>query len=223
MNARLLMLPFVLGLAACASSAPRESATPLVPPEAEVAAPPASDGSIYAAGGGLALFEDNKAHRVGDILTVLLVEKTQAEKKANTSTNKSTEASIEPPTLFGRPVTANGVPILDTSIGTDQSFAGGGGSTQSNALTGSITVVVNRVLPNGNLVVRGEKNVRINQGTEQITLEGLVRPIDIATNNTVTSDRIANARIAYGGRGSVADANAMGWVARFFNSPLFPF
>lgn len=223
MNARLLMLPLVLGLAACASSAPRESAGPLVSPEAEVAAPPASDGSIYAAGGGLALFEDNKAHRVGDILTVLLVEKTQAEKKANTSTNKSTEASIEPPTLFGRPVTASGVPILDTSIGTDQSFAGGGGSTQSNALTGSITVVVNRVLPNGNLVVRGEKNVRINQGTEQITLEGLVRPIDIATNNTVTSDRIANARIAYGGRGSVADANAMGWVARFFNSPLFPF
>ena len=223
MNARLPIISSVLLLAACASNAPRESETPLVPPEAELAAQPASEGSIYAAGGGLALFEDNKAHRVGDMLTVLLVEKTQAEKKANTSTNKSTEASIEPPTLFGRPVTSSGVPILDTSIGTDQNFTGGGAATQSNALTGSITVIVSRVLPNGNLVVRGEKNVRINQGTEQITLEGLVRPIDIATNNTVTSDRIANARIAYGGRGSVADANAMGWVARFFNSPLFPF
>lgn len=215
----------VLLLAACAGNPSRERDTAFddLPPEAEVAATPASDGSIYAAGAGLALFEDQKAHRVGDILTVLLVERTQAEKKANTSTSKKTDTGVSGPTLLGRPITVGGTPVLDTSIGSDQSFAGGGGSTQSNALSGSITVVVSRVLPNGNLVVRGEKNLKINQGTETIRLEGLVRPLDIATNNTITSDRVANARIAYGGKGSLADANSMGWLARFFNSALFPF
>lgn len=212
-----------LALSACAGNPARDPSASVVPPEAEAVAAPSSDGSIFAAGGGLSLFEDQKAHRVGDILTVLLVEKTQAEKKANTSTAKKTDASVSGPTILGRPVTVNGTPILDTSIGSDQSFAGGGGSTQSNALTGSITVIVTRVLPNGTLVVRGEKNLKINQGTETITLEGMVRPLDIATNNTVNSDRIANAKIAYGGRGSLADANSMGWLARFFNSALFPF
>src|SRR3546814_469821 len=105
----------------------------------------------------------------------------------------------------------------------DLSFAGGGASTQSNTLSGSVTVIVTRVLPNGNLVVRGEKQVSLNQGAERVALEGIVRPIDIAANNSVTSDRIANARISYAGNGAVADANAMGWLARFFNSVLFPF
>lgn len=216
------LLCLVALLGACASNAARDDAA-TVPPEAAAPLPLAEDGAIYAAGNGLALFEDQKAHRVGDLLTVLLVEKTNAEKKANTSTAKKTSAGVDGPTILGRPVTHNGTPFLDLDIGSDQSFAGGGGSSQSNALSGSITVVVSRVLPNGNLVVRGQKDLRLNQGKETITLEGIVRPVDIATSNTVTSDRIGNARITYGGSGSVADANQMGWLARFFNSVLFPF
>src|SRR3546814_9948412 len=89
---------------------------------------------------------------------------------------------------------------LGFDLGSDQSFAGGGASTQSNTLSGSVTVIVTRVLPNGNLVVRGEKQVSLNQGAERVALEGIVRPIDIAANNSVTSDRIANARISYADR-----------------------
>ena len=86
-----------------------------------------------------------------------------------------------------------------------------------------MTVFVTRVLPNGNLVVRGEKQLALNQGSERVALEGVVRTVDIATNNTVSSDRVAAAKISYAGSGAVADANAMGWLARFFNSVLFPF
>jgi len=210
-----------LALAACASAPSRDA--PLVPPEAAAAPEPASDGSIYSGGAGLALFEDRKARRVGDLLTVVLVEKTNAEKKANTSTAKKTSDGIANPTLFGRPVTVNGTGVLGFDLGSDQSFAGSGASTQSNALSGSVTVIVTRVLPNGNLVVRGDKQLQLNQGSERVALEGIVRPVDIAANGSVTSDRVANAKISYAGNGAVADANSMGWLARFFNSALFPF
>jgi flagellar L-ring protein precursor FlgH len=218
---RTALMLLCLSLGACAAAPSRED--PIVPPEAAAIAPPASDGSIYSAGGGIALFEDSKARRVGDLLTVVLVEKTQAEKKANTSTAKKTSDDIANPTLFGRPLSVNGTGVLGFDLGSDQSFSGGGASTQSNTLSGSVTVIVMRVLPNGNLVVRGEKQLSLNQGSERVALEGIVRPIDIAANNSVTSDRVANAKIRYAGNGAVADANAMGWLARFFNSVLFPF
>ncbi|NKF21757.1 flagellar basal body L-ring protein FlgH [Solimonas marina] len=210
-----------LSLAACATTSPRED--PYVPPEAAAAPAPASDGSIYSGGSGLALFEDNKARRVGDLLTVNLVEQTNAEKKANTSTAKTTSDSIANPTLFGRPVSVNGTGVLGFDLGSDQAFTGSGASTQSNKLSGSVTVIVTRVLPNGNLVVRGEKQIQINQGSEHVALQGIVRPIDIAADGTVPSSRVANAKISYAGNGAVADSNAMGWLARFFNSVLFPF
>lgn len=218
---RFLPALLCLSLCACAGAPARDE--PAVPPEAAAVPLPASDGSIYSAGGGLALFEDQKARRVGDLLTVVLVEKTNAEKKANTSTAKKTSDDIVNPTLFGRPLSVKGTGVLGFDLGSDQSFNGGGASTQSNTLSGSVTVIVTRALPNGNLVVRGEKQLSLNQGAEHVALEGIVRPIDIAANNSVTSDRIANAKISYAGNGAVADANAMGWLARFFNSVLFPF
>src|SRR3546814_20191772 len=109
----------------------------------------------------------------------MLVEKTNAEKKANTSTAKKTSDDIVNPTLLGRPLSVNGTGVLGFDLGSDQSFAGGGASTQSNTLSGSVTVIVTRVLPNGNLVVRGEKQVSLNQGAESVALEGIVRPIEI--------------------------------------------
>jgi len=218
---RLSIIAAAALLSACVASPSRHA--PELPPEAAAVATPASDGSIFAAGGGMSLFEDQKAHRVGDLLTVLLVEKTAAEKKANTSTSKKTSEDIVNPTLFGRPLSVNGTGVLGFDLGSQQSFNGSGASTQSNALSGSVTVFVTRVLPNGNLVVRGEKQLSLNQGSEKVSLEGVVRPVDIATNNTVSSDRVANAKITYAGSGAVADANSMGWLARFFNSVLFPF
>ncbi len=217
-----LALGAVLLLAACSSAPVVRDDYPLPPEVVETPAAPA-DGSIFHTGRNVALFEDSKARQVGDILTVLLVEKTDAKKSANTSTSKDSSVGVTSPTIAGRPVTAGGTEILNFDLGSEQAFAGGGDSTQSNALTGALSVVVTRVLPNGNMVVRGQKQIELNQGREMVSVEGIVRPVDIQPGNTVTSDRVANARIRYGGRGVIEDANSMGWLARFFNSAFFPF
>ena len=102
-------------------------------------------------------------------------------------------------------------------------FAGSGDSKQSNELTGDITVTVIEVLPNGYLMVRGEKRIGINQGNEYIRVSGIVRPTDIDSTNTVLSTKIADPTLVYVGDGAVADSNAIGWLAKFFVSALFPF
>jgi flagellar L-ring protein precursor FlgH len=103
------------------------------------------------------------------------------------------------------------------------SFAGEGASTQSNSLAGSLTVTVTDVQANGNLVVQGDKTLKLNQGDEYVHIAGVIRPADIATDNTVTSDKIADAHISYSGKGVTDSSNRMGWLARFFNSPFAPF
>ncbi|WP_434223261.1 flagellar basal body L-ring protein FlgH [Sinimarinibacterium thermocellulolyticum] len=215
-----------IGIAALAVSACATSPGPdpyRLPPEAVATPAPVSNGSIYASAQSIALFEDRKARQVGDVLTVLLVERTDAKKSAATNTKKDASFAMPGPTLFGRPVTAGGTEVLDFDIRGERGFTGAGGSTQSNALTGSVSVLIAQVLPNGNFVVRGEKQIAINRGSETVSIEGIVREADIAADNTVRSDRVANARIHYGGRGELADANAQGWLSRFFNSPWFPF
>lgn len=182
-----------------------------------------SDGAIYSASSGFALFEDIKARRVGDVLTVLLVERTDAKKSASTSTSRDTEVGVAEPTVFGRPVTRNGVPILGAELQANSAFDGSGDSNQSNELSGSITVSVAEVLSNGYLVVRGEKQLGINQGSELIRLSGIVRPVDIRPDNTVASTQLANARIDYRGKGTLNDSNRPGWLTRFFQSPIWPF
>jgi flagellar L-ring protein precursor FlgH len=127
------------------------------------------------------------------------------------------------PTLFGKPLTVNGVPILDTTFSGAHSFDGEGSATQGNSLVGSLTVTVVDVQANGNLVVQGEKTLKLNQGTENIHIAGVIRPADVSTANTVTSDKIADAHISYSGKGVIADANHMGWLTRFFNTVLSPF
>ena len=93
---------------------------------------------------------------------------------------------------------------------------------QQNSLRGEITVSVHAVQPNGILEIRGEKWLTLNQGDEYIRLSGLVRADDIQNDNSVSSQRIADARISYAGRGALSDANAAGWLTRLFNHPLFP-
>jgi flagellar L-ring protein precursor FlgH len=185
--------------------------------------PEATSGAIYRAGTEVRLFEDLKAGRVGDILTVRLAERTDASKASSTSTSKSSSASLENPVVLGRPVTRDGVAILDGSIGGDRSFDGEGSSSQSNSLEGDITVTVVERLPNGNLRISGEKWLTINQGKEFIRLTGIIRPYDIEPDNSVFSNRIADAHIAYSSKGVLAAANRMGWLSRFFQSAIYPF
>jgi flagellar L-ring protein precursor FlgH len=194
-------------------------------------------GGIYQAsyqpGATLYLFEDVKPRRPGDVLTVVLVEETSASKAAKTATSKKNSTDISNPTLLGSPVqfgTPGFLPLeshsgngLGTSLEGKRDFAGSGNSSQSNSLTGRVTVTVAQVLANGNLVVRGEKWLKLNQGEEYVQISGIVRPADIRPDNTVLSTQVADARIAYTGKGAINDANVMGWLARFFTSAIFPF
>lgn len=192
-------------------------------PRPDTQAAPAGEinGSIYQAGVSQPLFEDNRARRVGDIISIVLVERTQASKNADTTLSRSNDTSLGNPTLFGSPVQI-GTQTLEVTAGSEHEFSGSGSSSQSNSLNGSITVTVVRVLPNGNLVVRGQKQLMLNQGSEHIRISGVVRAVDVRSDNTVLSTQVANARIIYGSRGALADANRSGWLSRFFMK-IWPF
>ena len=184
--------------------------------------PRVTTGSIYQQGRDMRLFEDRTARRVGDIITIRLVERTDASKKASTSMDKKSETMLANPTLFGRPFSAGGV-NLETDMTGDRTFDGAAESDQSNSLKGQISALVVDVYPNGNLLIRGEKMLTLNQGEEFVQISGVVRPDDIASDNSVLSTQVADAQITYAGKGALADANAVGWLARFFISALWPF
>jgi flagellar L-ring protein precursor FlgH len=163
------------------------------------------------------LTSDVRAFRAGDVLTVELQESTQASKKSGTQIGKNGSVSVKQPSLMGS------ILPLEAELGGKRSFDGSGSSSQQNTLRGSVTVIVQRVMPNGLLQVRGEKRLVLNQGEETVRLAGYVRAADIDANNRVSSQRVADARIRYSGRGSLADANQPGWLTRFFNSHWMPF
>jgi flagellar L-ring protein precursor FlgH len=190
---------------------------------AQEPAPAPTNGAIYQTGRDVALFENPIARHVGDIVTIVLNEATAAKKSAVTTTTKNTSNTLPGMTLLGKPVTIHGTPILSNNISDASKFDGEGDSAQSNSLTGYIQTTVIRVLPNGNLLIRGEKQIWINQGSESVRLEGVIRPIDLTPDNSIPSLKVAGARISYGGKGALADANAAGWLSRFFNSPWTPF
>ncbi len=212
----------MLLLSACGATRVAQSVRPQPINVPQVYTAPAA-GTIYNAGLDMRLFEDRKANRVGDILTVVLAEQTNATKNSQTSTGKTTEATLSNPTVFGTSLTHKGVPLFAGSLSGDSSFDGGGSSSQSNSLAGDITVTVIERRPNGNLLISGEKWVTLNQGQEFIRLSGIIRPDDIEPNNTLLSSRIANAQITYSSKGVMAAANKMGLIARFFNSVFHPY
>ena len=184
---------------------------------------PLENGSIFQSGRSVRLFEDNKAFRIGDVLSVTLMEATNASKSAETNTDKDDEIDISASAIFGSTgPTINGNLALTNQIETERAFSGGGDSAQSNSLRGEIAVTVVDVLPSGNLLVRGEKIIGLNQGSEFIRISGIVRPQDVSTDNIVVSSKIANSRIYYGGGGVIAESNTRGWLSRFFDSPVFP-
>ncbi|MBL4584370.1 MAG: flagellar basal body L-ring protein FlgH [Pseudomonadales bacterium] len=184
--------------------------------------PPARGGSLYQENFGVTLFDDHKAYRIGDIITVTLNESTESSKSADTTVSKDSDISMANPTLFGRTVSGSGY-TLGLGVSSENDFTGSSLSDQRNSLTGSITVTIIDVLPNGILKIRGEKWITLNQGEEFIRVSGLVRSEDISADNQVSSTRIADARISYGGVGSLADSNRQGVLSQFFNSRWWPF
>ncbi|TDQ38478.1 flagellar basal body L-ring protein FlgH [Thiopseudomonas denitrificans] len=193
-------------------------------------------GAIYQPSFESNYFTDRKAFRVGDIITINLNERMQASKNASSTIQKDSDLDIGVPNILGMAVSPknplSGISALgmtnknlslEASANAKRSTKGSGQAGQSNSLAGSITVTVADVLPNGVLVVRGEKWLTLNTGDELIRISGLVRPDDISTDNTVSSTRIADARITYSGTGTFANASQPGWLSRFFMSPVWPF
>lgn len=171
-------------------------------------------GGVYQPGRATSLTADTRAFRPGDVLTVTLAETTQASKSADTQLGKQSSAGFSGSLRNS---------ATKGALQGQRDFNGTASSSQQNQLQGAITVVVHEVMPNGLLRVQGEKSLWINQGEELIRLGGYVRPADVDSDNRVSSQRIANARISYSGQGDLASANTPGWLTRMFNSPLAPF
>ncbi|WP_448213130.1 flagellar basal body L-ring protein FlgH [Colwellia sp. MEBiC06753] len=193
---------------------------PILPEtEEEVVVP---TGSLFKANYVNNIYSDSKAHRVGDIISVILSESTQAQKNAKTELKKENSATMDPLIgLNGLPVTVKGN-SLQFGYNQDSDFKGDSKANQGNSLSGNISVHVLRVLPNGNLMIRGEKWMTLNNGDEYIRLTGIIRPQDISSSNTIVSNKVANARIQYAGTGTFADVQEQGWLARFFSSSWWP-
>lgn len=178
--------------------------------------PPVPNGSIYQANAGYAyqpLFEDRRPRAVGDILTIVLDEEVSASKNSQSNADRSGSAGL---TIDSAPDALEKLAEYGFDLSGQSDFAGGGGSEANNTFTGTITVSVLDVMPNGNLRVRGEKQIAINQGTEFIRFSGVVNPRTITGQNTVPSTQVADARIEYVGDGYINEAQHMGWLQRFF-------
>lgn len=211
-----VLLPMML--AACTTVPPTNVHQPMsarpVPRQENMA----SSGSIYKAGISRTLFEDRRARYVGDTMTIAIAEATNASTKSNTKASRSTGIGATVGPITGLP--GKSFQGMELSANTSNSLDGKGEAAANNVFTGNITVTVIEVLPNGNLLVSGEKQVSIGAGTEYIRLSGVVNPYFINAANTITSANVADARIEYKESGVISEAQVMGWLARFFLSVL---
>jgi len=152
------------------------------------------------------LVSDRRAHRVGDILTVLVVENASASATAGTNTDKNNDLGVQ----FSSPSSAQ----KNYNLSVDQNYDGGGKSARSGKLLAQISVVVKAIEPNGDLQINGIQDIEINDEKQTINLAGKVRSIDVDERNTVLSTRVANAKITYVGNGVLAESQHKGWLSR---------
>jgi flagellar L-ring protein precursor FlgH len=182
-------------------------------------AAPAANGAIFQASMGYApLTSGARAAMVGDLVTIVLVESTQAQKTNSASTDRSGNIGLSMPTTG--PLSF--IKGTDTQLGGAASFSGKGAASQSNQLSGAITVTIAQIYPNGTFLLRGEKHLTLNRGDETIQISGMVRAVDLDSTNSVLSTRVADAHITYTGKGEIARASTQGWLGRFF-SRVSPF
>jgi len=181
------------------------------------------NGAIYQQGMRVGLFEDTTAKYIGDVLTIVLIENTNASATSNTNSSKDNKVELPGPTLAGQKVEKDGVEILTNKFKGEREFSGQGTSAMNSSFNGKISVTVAEVLPNKNLVVRGEKMMFLNQSDEYVRFIGIVRPQDIEQDNSIKSTRVANVHMAYGGKGSLSQANKMGPLGHFFQSQAWPY
>lgn len=208
-------------LAACATIPPASVHQPMSARPAPTPAAVPANGAIYQAQypaqlgyANRPLFEDRRARAVGDILTININETTAASKKSGSAVARSGSNNLSVTGLAGLP--GKGLLGSNLAASSANSFDGKGDSASNNAFTGIITVTVIEVLPNGNLLVSGEKQIGINQGSEFVRFSGVVNPATVSSGNVVSSTQVADARLEYRGNGYIDEAQTMGWLARFF-------
>jgi flagellar L-ring protein precursor FlgH len=218
----ILIVFFVLSLAGCVKRGTVRNE--YEPPEQPVReAVKIRNGAIYQDGMQVGMFEDTTAHHIGDILTIKLVEKASAKSSSNTKAEKKQNVDFPPPKIAGGKVTKDNKEVLETKVKAGRDFNGNGNSDESHEFNAVITVSVAKVLPNQYLVVRGQKLIVLNQSEEFIRFSGIVRPQDIDQYNSVVSGKVADVKIAYAGTGILSSANTMGPLAKFFQSPAYPY
>lgn len=209
---RCLALAAAWALFVAPANAKRARAETFEPTLPSPVQPATTAGAIYAAGAYAPLTSGARASQVGDIVTIILVERTSASKSSETKTDRSGDYGLTPPTTGP----LNLIKPSDVNFGSTQSFSGKGDSSQSNTLSGEVSVTILEVFPNGSMRVRGEKQLTLNRGDEHVQISGLIRIADISPDNRILSTRVADARIRYTGKGDVARASRQGWLQRFF-------
>ena len=206
-------------LSACVTTTPSTAVhQPMTVRPEPIAQIAASNGSIFNAANARPLFEDRRARYVGDIMTINIAEKTAAQKKSDTKADRSHNSSLSIPTITGLPLRS--LQRVSASATGSAAFEGSGENNSSNNFTGTITVTVIEVYPNGNLLVSGEKQIGLKEGEEFIRFSGVINPNTITASNTVQSTQVADARIEYKANGFVDTAQVMGWLGRFFLTVL---
>ena len=214
---RLSLCGLLVVMSACSMVPPEPivmGATTAIPPPVPA---PLPNGSIYqpTSYGNYPLFEDRRPRNVGDIVTIVLNERTNAVKNASTNTSRTGSAGLDigaSPGIVGSWLNDK----QNAQISGSNAAKGAGTSTANNTFTGTITTTVIGVLPNGNLQVAGEKQIAINQGSEHVRFSGVVDPRSISGGNTVSSTQVADARIEYRSKGVIDEVQTMGWLQRFF-------
>ena len=198
-----------------------------VDPAVNLASEQPSNGAIFRSGQSGLFATDQRARRVGDILTVTFNEIFAATKAQTAASSKADAFAVTLPTglpniLTGGFDTDAGGNGAGLTAGTNRTFSGAGNAAQSNSFTGSLAVTVTRVFPNGNMEVAGQKEITLNNGNEYVRVKGIVRPEDISATNIVSSTRLADAQIRYTGSGHLADASKPGWLSQFMRA-ISPF
>lgn len=185
-----------------------------------------SNGSIWQAATSSSITEDFKARRKGDIITIVISETASASKEAKTDTKRGSTVNAGIPNFLGLEKAALLKSNMDLSklinASVDSQFQGAGSTSRKENLNATITARVVDVIPNGNLMIEGRRNVKVNDEDQEIVLEGIVRPRDIAADNTVNSIFVADAKIRYSGRGIISDRQSPGWLMNIVDK-LWPF
>ena len=172
----------------------------------------AATGAIYVGRQSDSWFGKSRSFQVGDVITVLLNESSQATRTQNGSVSRESSNTMAPAGLQKFGTNLGGMMGGINMLGGSVSNKGTGAADQQASLTGSVAVAVVEVMPNGNLVLRGEKQLALTEGAEIIQVAGIIRPDDVSPSNTVQSKRLANAQIAYRGTGDLANATRAGWA-----------